>query len=136
MQVLVNNGEKAAVDSSVKIRQFPDMNLRTFKSVSRFLPILLLTLVFAACAQNRCLVKQSDVMQPRKIVLRDDQGVERAMLLIRDGQAHLSLHNADGSTLFDFNFAEAGLHIEVQDKDGKPMSMTVSSEPVDEKSAK
>lgn len=108
------------------------MTISILKGVSRLLPILALVLVFAACAQNRCLVKQSDVMQPRKIVLRDDQGVERAMLMIRDGEAHLSLHNADGSTLFDFNFAEAGLNIEVQDKDGKPMSMTVSSEPVDQ----
>lgn len=112
------------------------MTKPTLKGVSRLLTIFVLALFFAGCAQNRCLVRQSDVMQPRKIVLRDGQGVERAMLLIDNGKARLSLHNADGSTLFDFDFAEAGLNIEVQDKDGNPMSMTVSSEPVDEKSAK
>ena len=108
------------------------MNRLTQKSVRCVMLVLLLACVVTGCAQNRCLVRQSEVMQPRKIVLRDDEGVERAMLMIRDGEAHLSLHNADGSTLFDFNFAEAGLNIEVQDKDGKPMSMTVTSEPADE----
>jgi len=71
-------------------------------------------------------------MKPRKIVLRDEAGIERAMLVVRDNEARLVLRNASGGTLFDFSFSETGLNVEVQDESGKPISATITAEPLEE----
>lgn len=116
------------IDSGDALRKIGGMKIYQKKLQYWLFPLLLTGLFMTGCAQNRCLVRQQEVMKPRRIVLRDEAGIERAMLVVKDNEARLVLRNASGGTLFDFNFSEAGLHIEMQDETDKPTSATITTE--------